>query len=356
MRLKPDVGPVGRGTLCASVLTAQQITRHYLSLPGHRFILGNVPPPIGGVSTFVHRHLSVLERSGVAFTHHDWLSMSMGARAGWLLQILLSPRKIHLEFNAYETWAMLAVLLRPFPVEITLRIHSGGPESRFNRWRHVLLDLFLRRVDNLILVGPHVRGVMERAGYRLPSEAEIQPAFLPPPPEDEDTILESYGAEGLAFLNSHSPLLVLQGSDAFQDGVDLYGSDLAIRALVALRASHPNAGLIIGRPSPGNPAFQNYCRSLEIEAEEAEAIGAIWILDGERQMWPVIKRSSVFLRPTTSDGDSISLREALHFGVPVVASDAAPRPEGSILFASRDQEDLNRAILEALQTREAPCS
>jgi glycogen(starch) synthase len=70
----------------------------------------------------------------------------------------------------------------------------------------------------------------------------------------------------------------------------------------------------------------------------------------------VIKRSSVFLRPTTSDGDSISLREALHFNVPVVASDAAPRPDGSILFASRDQEDFICAIETALQTGEAPCS
>ncbi len=327
-----------------------------MSLPGHRFILGNVPPPIGGVSTFVRRYLSALERSGADFTHRDWVSMSMRERGSWLLQILLWPRAIHLEFNAYETWSMLAVLLRPFPIEITLRVHSGGPESRFNRWRHFLLSRVLRRVDHLILVGPHVRGVMERAGYRLPSEAEIQPAFLPPPPEDEDTIMESYGAEGRAFLTSHSPLLVLQGSDALQDGVDLYGSDLSIRALVALRADYPNAGLVVGRPSPGNPAFQEYCHSLEAEAEVAGASDAIWVLDGERQLWPVIKRSSVLLRPTTSDGDSISLREALHFNVPVVASDAAPRPDGTILFASRDQEDFNRAIMVALQNGEAPCS
>jgi glycosyltransferase involved in cell wall biosynthesis len=73
-------------------------------------------------------------------------------------------------------------------------------------------------------------------------------------------------------------------------------------------------------------------------------------------MWPVIKRASVFLRPTTSDGDSISLREALHFNVPVVASDAAPRPAGSILFASRDQAEFNSAISTALQSGEVPCS
>jgi hypothetical protein len=40
----------------------------------------------------------------------------------------------------------------------------------------------------------------------------------------------------------------------------------------------------------------------------------------------------VFLRPTLEDGDSISVREALALGVPVVASRVGARPAGAILF------------------------
>jgi len=46
----------------------------------------------------------------------------------------------------------------------------------------------------------------------------------------------------------------------------------------------------------------------------------------------VIKRLTLFLRPTYFDGDSLSVREALALGVPVIASDTDYRPEGVVLF------------------------
>ncbi|NNE69519.1 MAG: glycosyltransferase family 4 protein [Rhodothermales bacterium] len=316
--------------------------------PGHRYILGNLPPPVGGVSTFMRRHLSRLRASGEQFEARDWVKMSAVERVRWILFLALFPRRLQLEFNAYETWAMGAVVLRPFRTHLTLRIHSGGPESRLSPGRQWIFRRFLGRVDHLILVGPHVRDVLARAGFELPCEPEIQPAFLPPPPEDEPAILQTYGDRGLSFLESHSPLLVLQGSDTFHDGVDLYGTDLALDVLADLRRTHPRAGLVVGSPSRGDAAFQAYCLGLD-DRMAAEGIqDAVWILDGERELWPLIKRASVFLRPTTSDGDSIGVREALHFGVPVVASDVVPRPDGVRLFASRDSEDLIRAVRAAL--------
>lgn len=278
----------------------------------------------------------------------DWIRMSPLKRLRWLLFLVARPGRISLEFNAYETWSMAAVLLRPFGADITLRIHSGGPETRLSPMRKWILKRFLTLVDHFILVGPHVRGVLEGAGFHIPAEAEIQPAFLPPPPDDEDAILESYGPEGAAFLDSHHPVLVIQGADAFRDGIDLYGSDLALDALTALRATYPDMGLVIGRPSTGDHIFQAYCKGLQDRMESEGVLDAVWILDGNRELWPVIKRGTIFLRPTTSDGDSIGVREALHFGVAVVASDAAPRPEGVHLFANRDSVDFVRAIREVL--------
>jgi glycosyltransferase involved in cell wall biosynthesis len=48
----------------------------------------------------------------------------------------------------------------------------------------------------------------------------------------------------------------------------------------------------------------------------------------------------VFLRPTLEDGDSISVREALSLGIPVVASRVGARPAGAILFQPGDVEDM----------------
>jgi glycogen(starch) synthase len=58
--------------------------------------------------------------------------------------------------------------------------------------------------------------------------------------------------------------------------------------------------------------------------------------------------SQVFIRPTFEDGDSISVREALSLGVPVVASRVGMRPDGAILFHPGDVEDLISKIELAL--------
>jgi glycogen(starch) synthase len=54
----------------------------------------------------------------------------------------------------------------------------------------------------------------------------------------------------------------------------------------------------------------------------------------------LMSRSDVFLRPTLEDGDSISVREAISLGVPVVASRTGARPAGAILFEPGNMEDM----------------
>jgi glycosyltransferase involved in cell wall biosynthesis len=318
--------------------------------------MGTQPPPVGGVTTFLRRHLSQLEAAGVVFTARDWVKMPTLARLKWLLRIAATPKLIRLEFNSYETWTMAAVIVRPFRSSILYRIHSGGPEADLSPSRKWILGRFLRRVSEVVLVGPHVHQVMIEAGFKLPHNERIEPAFLPPPLGDEEQILETYGESGRAFLAVHSPLLVVQGS-TFSGEVDLYGSDMAVHALLQLRSEFPRLGLVIGRPILGNEFFQAHCARLADLVSEAGATNNMWILDGEREFWPLIKAADVFLRPTTSDGDSIGVREALFFDIPVVASDVAPRPARVRLFPSRDKDAFVEAIRRLLrETGEDTCS
>jgi glycosyltransferase involved in cell wall biosynthesis len=48
------------------------------------------------------------------------------------------------------------------------------------------------------------------------------------------------------------------------------------------------------------------------------------------------KLSDIFLRPTRSDGDANSIREALYLGVPVIASDCVERPDQVLTFRTGD--------------------
>lgn len=63
-------------------------------------------------------------------------------------------------------------------------------------------------------------------------------------------------------------------------------------------------------------------------------------------------KCDVFVRPTNTDGDAVSLREALYFWIPSVASDAVQRPEGTVLFNSRDIDDFTAKVKDMIDIYE----
>ena len=70
------------------------------------------------------------------------------------------------------------------------------------------------------------------------------------------------------------------------------------------------------------------------------------------QFYPILLRSDIFVRPTNTDGFGVSIAEAIYFKVPAVASDVCQRPEGTILFRSRDIDDLTLKVKDVLDNHE----
>jgi glycosyltransferase involved in cell wall biosynthesis len=64
-----------------------------------------------------------------------------------------------------------------------------------------------------------------------------------------------------------------------------------------------------------------------------------------------MRQANALLRTTLFDGDSISVREALYLGVPVIASDNGMRPEGCVLIPPSDGTALLRAVEETVRHR-----
>jgi glycosyltransferase involved in cell wall biosynthesis len=123
-----------------------------------------------------------------------------------------------------------------------------------------------------------------------------------------------------------------------------YDLPLQIEVLGLIREKFPEAGLmLIGSGS--------------LEKELRERINAktyrrniLLCGDVDRNVTlRMIADADVFLRTTLFDGDSISVREAVHFGVPVVATDCAPRPKGVTLVPAKALEQATLAIEHTLQ-------
>jgi len=63
----------------------------------------------------------------------------------------------------------------------------------------------------------------------------------------------------------------------------------------------------------------------------------------------ILNISDIFIRSTTYDGDSVSIREALYLGKQVIASDSVSRPEGCLLFKTGNEKDLLNKIKKTLK-------
>ena len=318
-------------------------------------ILGPLPPPLGGVAAHLSRLVPVLEGAGLRIGvlnhfHSTDLPCVIGTLKRNPLNYYRLPRKVRARIVHYHHshWAtLLAVVLgqrRGQCYVVTLhnprirrQLTSPLPLiGRLTRWA-------LRRFDVIVAVNPDVASIVrEKLGGAV---IEIIPAFVEP----TDDAGKRYDAALEAFLQAGRTLVVAAYRIAFLRGDrEVYGLDTAVAAFQALAPEDPALRLAIfvaKRPS-GRKARQ-YVARLEAQLEEV-GLRDRAVISFELPLLPAFRHDVLYLRPSRSDGDAVSIREALHAGVPVVASDVVERPAGVTLFPSEDVQQLRSAIQRLL--------
>jgi glycosyltransferase involved in cell wall biosynthesis len=329
-------------------------------------LVGPYPPPYGGVSVHIkrlHRRLAALgiasrvycqpspmagrdERvipASLKFSWHAWIP-----EHGWRCDTSI----VHFHDGWYWAPAALAMLLRGKKVVMTFHDQqSGSTMWRGASWleRRVSRGLFRHRRVWWVAVSQEVKRQLVEKGVPE-GRISVAPAYIPP---RTDADASSLPAPVRAFLGAHRPVLSTYAWRLTKDeqGVDVYGFDQCIELVRALRPDFPKIGLAISLPQVADAGYFS-----ELQARVAAAgLGdhVLFItepLDDVHLLW---QASDVFVRATNTDGDAVAVREALSLRVPVVASDASARPDGAVLFASRDLEAMTRAVREVLTHRAA---
>jgi glycosyltransferase involved in cell wall biosynthesis len=186
-------------------------------------------------------------------------------------------------------------------------------DRRFGRLLAWTTSKFYRHI---IAVNTEIRDALRSLSVPE-SRIEIMPAFLPSPavPLELPAGFESWS-------QTHQPVI----STALFYRPE-YGFALLVRAISELRKKYARLGCIVMGDSESRP---------ERLPPHIFAIGDVT----HDSCLAVIARSDVFVRPTFSDGDAISVREAIALGTPVVASDVVSRPAGTLSFKTGDAGDL----------------
>jgi glycosyltransferase involved in cell wall biosynthesis len=309
--------------------------------------IGPYAPPHGGVQTNLAAiHTALLKRGTpcavIVITRavgavSDEPDIHRPSNALQLFRLLLRLRYdiIHLHFGGMLTTrlVLLALLCTLMPRSKTLlTFHSGGypktPEGRSAR-PATLRGFVFRRLDRIIAVNEEIALMFSKFGVESERIRIISPHVITEPPRE--TRLPEFFAD---FRESHEPLLITVSG--LEKAYDL---PTQIEALGLVRESFPRAGLVI----VGSGSLEEHIRERIAAQPYAQHI----LLCGDITH-PVTLRmmteSDLFLRTTLYDGDSISVREAMYLGLPVIATDNTMRPAGVELIPPSNPAALQRAI------------
>ena len=277
---------------------------------------------VGGVLTS-HSQLSArLRDEGHEVRYVDTGDPSRAART---LPTVVTRPALHL-FHITRLWR--AVLMAPVFAALcgrtVLVLHSGSTAEQvhgMSRPLRALLGMALHAYDEIWAVNDEIKDVLSPA---LHGRAVVVVPFD-----------ETSGAAGPAGERDQHAMAL-----ATNAGLPHYNADLGIAAAELVRQRWDDATLHILAYGADGPA-------LDVVREQVGGLGWVTLtFDLPPQATSqVLHRVGCFLRPTSWDGDSVIVREALASGARVVASDRAPRPRG-VELAPLDAAGLASAVLD----------
>jgi glycosyltransferase involved in cell wall biosynthesis len=319
--------------------------------------IGVYPPPAGGISVHVERLCDYLEQKQIPFIIYDGNGESGEKNRAvvpipqiekWSWKYLFQKNEdiIHNHFLRWQMRFTLS-LLKLKGKKIVHTIHSlrnDGGNLGFAQRMMVYLTGMLS--DHFVAVSEEIKEKLLE--LRIPErKISVIPAFIPPTTDLKADIkrIPSYILE---LFDQYPQVIVANGGVGnLYNGDELHGLDLCIDMFSKLARENKQVGFIF---CITHIVDQDLLERYE-ERLAAHGLADRFLLVHEKiPFYPLIQKAALFVRPTVSDGDAISIREALYVGTPTVASDVVKRPNGVVTFANRDADDFTKTCREVLHS------
>jgi glycogen synthase len=315
-------------------------------------LVGPYPPPLGGVSSHVRRVAAEMHGAGYRFgvidhfggRHLTWpVVASLRRNPGrYLLELSRWRAQVVHYHHAGRTSILLAAALacRARPGSrwlITVHNHSLAPRRAQSRSR--LIPWALNQFDDIIAVSPEVQAGLAQHVPGRP--IAVLPAFCGVP----EATTSSLSDETARFVRCDGVTLILSAYRVrpLRDGGDLYGLRFAAQVFAPLAAEIGDLKLAVFLAHEARTRRAKRYLSDSFRRLQRDYPGRIHLAVGQ-PLVPALGPGTIYLRPTRSDGDAVSIREALALGVPVLASDVAQRPAGARVAPLADRSRWVEAI------------
>jgi len=282
-------------------------------------IVGSIPPPIGGVAIHLYRLLKALDGSDIDYIFYDYKKESFFTG----IKKILKSQYIHTNFSNKFFRFFSTLLLKSLNKKVILTFHG-----KFS---------FSNTLDRLSLILSSYNFLLNKYSYEnamkiiSPRNLQLISAFIPPS-DEENTLPAALEKKLTSFIKNRKVIACTNAHSYVLDknGNDLYGIDFLLDIFSGL----PENCLIVSDPS--GKLKERYASYAEVEN--------IFFISENHSFINVLKISNVFVRATTTDGDSLSVKEALHLNKKTIASDSVDRAKGCLIYKTGDKESFMNCL------------
>lgn len=309
--------------------------------------IGPLPPPSGGASLHISRMAKLIENEFDIELIDESRTIKKDQFSIRSLNLLVYLKKvlksdliyIHSGVNILRYFHLVVGCLTLKKMILTLHSYPKRKKSLLR----FMDEFFFKKADVIFVVNSEIL-------LRLslpPEKYVIRSAFIPPKMDTEPNLpnelidwIDDRKNKGKKIICANAWQLRIFNNQ------DLYGLDICIevtRQLIEIGAEISFV-FIVSSLEENRNMFLDYQQIIENSGIKENFL----LFNESISFVRLIEHSDIVLRPTNTDGDALTVREALFLGKSVIASDAVKRPAGTVTFKSRDEADLNRKISEMI--------
>ncbi len=306
-------------------------------------ITGPLPPPAGGISIHIWRLKYLLESE----FNVDFIDEAVTVKPEYFSVKSFNPlryfRKIsradilYVQSGSRILKKIHIITGKLLGKMIIITLHGYGPKRK--QPFRAMDNFFFNLSDKIILVNPDIANRLSLN----PEKCIVKHAFLPPVMQEEQPLPAFIQDWIHTAKNNNEVLLCANASrlDMFKEQ-ELYGLDMCIEVLKKLRDKGMAVSFIytVSSLDSGEDRFNAYKQQIKDYGLENNFL----LVSGKLSFVKLVEQSDIVLRPTNTDGDALTIREAIYLGKPILASDVTERPQGTTLFKTRDMLDFEAQL------------
>jgi glycosyltransferase involved in cell wall biosynthesis len=273
-------------------------------------IIGKLPPPIGGVTIHVNRLIDKLSEDGFDYGFIK-LDKSLLIKIFFLIGQF---KVVHLHSSNIYVQLYLSIIFWLFNVKSIVTFH--GDLNRFTYYKTILIKTIIKIIDVPIVLNQGSYNIAKK----INDKSQLISAFIPP------TINEELPPNIISKLseakNKYKKLYATNGYSLSYDKEknEIYG----ILDLIKFFNNLTNSALFISDPS------QEYIKY--INQNSIFVNSNIYMISELHSFYEVLKYVDASIRNTSTDGDSLSIKESLFLNKITFATNVVSRPEGVIVY------------------------